>query len=176
MKKNYTRTNPIILTIFIILVSCINNSNELTEPEIVKNNNINDVNNNNYQLEDSIFQLYDSLSKVMWDSNDNLMKLESTSDKKIDDIYYLRHEMYLQDVFQNQKKLFSLESICDSLNIPTVNFRVFRNIDNAIKFVDSCIIIQENNLKNDKDSNFLNQIMTDRERLVKLKERIYLLK
>ena len=174
MKKNYIRTNPIILTIFIILVSCTNNSNELTEPQIVKDNNINDVNNNNYQLEDSIFQLYDSLSKVMLDSYDNLMKLESTSDKKRDDRYFLEIEMYTQDVFQNREKLGALESICDSLNIPTVNFRIFRNIDNAIKFVDSCIIIQENYVKLGRsDSNMLNLIMTDRERLVKMKERIY---
>ena len=171
--KNYINYIFLLINI-IILMSCTNNHSESSEHLTIENKNIIDINQNQLLFEDSIFKLYDSLSKIMWSFNDKLNRLENEKNKIKNDSYYLDIESYTQYVFQNRRRLISLDSICDSLKIPTVNFRIFKKIDDAIKFVDTCIykFNLSNNLKKGNNDSFLNQILADRERLVKMKKKI----
>jgi len=172
MIKNYIRTNSILPAILAIFVPCMLSCESYAQDSKREVSVSNTVNTSN-PTRDSLYHLYDSLSIVMWGARDNLLRLESKSDVEIDDEYSVEHQMYLQDVYQNVKKLDSLDAICDSLNIPAVNYRVFKDVNSAISFLDSCILIRQNSTQEQVDTLVLNQIIKDRERLVKMQERIH---
>ena len=155
-----------ILFIGIVILSLSCDSQKDSKKEVEKENNENVILVNT-DVRDSLYHLYDSVSKLWQRSIKDLQRLDRLAQTKAGygQDFAIDYESALQYVYQLPIELNGLDSICTTVGIFTFNCKIYKSPEKALETIDS--VLNNKTLKlSDKQKE---QINKDRNRLLVVK-------
>jgi hypothetical protein len=120
---------------------------------------------------DSLYRLYDSVSKLWHRSRKELTRLDQMANTKAayNGDFEMEYESSMQYVFQLATELNELDSICSTVGIYTFNYKIYKTPEEALQTLDSVL----NNKKINLTVNQKKAIRKDRKRLTAVKNKVY---
>jgi len=153
---------------FLLFVSCETEKRSKEKGDRENNENVIFVDANK---QDSLYRLYDSVSKLWHKSRKELSRLDRLANTKAaySDDFYFEYESNMQYVFELSKELNGLDSICSTVGIFTFNYKIYKTSEKAIESIDSVLNDHSLNLSEKQKQD----IYKDRKRLIAVKNKVY---
>lgn len=158
----------LIILAILLFVSCDSQKDSQKEAEKENNENVILVNSD---MRDSLYHLYDSVSKLWQRSIKDLQRLDRLAQTKAGygQDFAIHYESVLQYVYQLPIELNGLDSICTTVGIFTFNCKIYKSPEKAMESIDSVLNNKTLNLS-DKQKE---QINKDRKRLRVVKGKVF---
>jgi hypothetical protein len=166
----WMKVKKCVLFIFGLLVLASCNSDRDSKKESEKRINPNEI-LVDVQMHDSLYRLYDSVSKLWHRSRRELTRLDQMANTKAaySGDFEMEYESSMQYVFQLATELKGLDSICASVGIYTFNYTIYKTPEAALNTIDSVLKNSASRLTSSQKKD----IHKDRKRILRVKDKLF---